>query len=240
MTINERMNMSPLNTKVDDINSRLNYRFIRLSYAQEDIREYSIRCEVHSNQSSCGHLTLYYSQKKNRFTMDLRSVKNKEVRHELALHADEIVEKANTKKVVKPPVALNGLYAYVDGSFINNTVAFGAVILHEEKIVAEFSGKVLDPDYQHARQVAGELMAVGKVIQWCKAGNYSHIAIHYDYEGIEHWVTGKWKAKQLLTQRYRDFVLQSGVVVRWIKVAAHTGVYWNEYVDTLAKQAATQ
>lgn len=232
--------MSQLKTKVDEINTRLNYRFIRLSYAHEDIREYSIRCEVHSKQVPCGHLTLYYSPKKNRFTMDFRSVKNDDVKRELTMYADEIVEKATAKNVVESSIVLDGLYAYVDGSFINNTVAFGAVILHDEKIVAEFSGKVLDPDYQHARQVAGELMAVGKVIQWCKSGNYSPIAIHYDYEGIEHWVTGKWKAKQILTQRYRDFVLQSGVTVRWIKVAAHTGVYWNEYVDTLAKQAAIQ
>jgi ribonuclease HI len=104
--------------------------------------------------------------------------------------------------------------------------------------VAEFSGKVLDPDYQHARQVAGELMAVGKVIQWCLAQQQNRIAIYYDYEGIEHWVTGKWKAKQLLTQRYRDYVQKSGVSIQWVKVTAHTGDYWNEYVDQLAKQAA--
>ena len=75
-------------------------------------------------------------------------------------------------------------------------------------------------------------------IVYTRSRQEKKVASLYDYEGIEHWVTGKWKAKQLLTQRYRDYVQKSGVSIQWVKVAAHTGDYWNEYVDQLAKQAA--
>jgi ribonuclease HI len=224
--------------KIRQLNTLLQKESAVISYTNDDINEYSLRCDVHVLQKKIGSILLYYSPKRNRFKADISSISSNKIYDILAQNIEEIVEKKPKKATEQTAVIAKGLLAYVDGSFSNTVVSYGAVILREGNIVAEFSGKVLDPDYQHARQVAGELMAVGKVIQWCLAQQQNRIAIYYDYEGIEHWVTGKWKAKQLLTQRYRDYVQKSGVSIQWVKVAAHTGDYWNEYVDQLAKQAA--
>lgn len=223
--------------KIRQLNALLQKESALLSYTKENIKEYSIRCEILFQHKKIGSILLYYSPKKKRFKADISSINDNAIYDILAENIDEIIAKMPKKSTPQTAVIAKGLLAYVDGSFNNSIVSYGAVILREGNIAAEFSGKVLDPDYQHARQVAGELMAVGKVIQWCLAQQQNQIAIYYDYEGIEHWVTGKWKAKQLLTQRYRDYVQKSGVSIHWVKVAAHTGDYWNEYVDQLAKQA---
>ena len=35
---------------------------------------------------------------------------------------------------------------------------------------------------------------------------FSKIEIRYDYEGIEKWVTGAWRSKTELTQKYEVFI----------------------------------
>ncbi|MBK9249883.1 MAG: ribonuclease H [Ignavibacteria bacterium] len=129
-----------------------------------------------------------------------------------------------------------GIEIYVDGSFIDGRVGYGLVIIRNGELVGEFSGSVENEDYTKARQVAGELYAVGKALQWCKIHGELTATIYYDYTGIECWATGKWKAKLPLTQRYTAFVRSSGIKISWQKVAAHTGDFWNERADELAKQ----
>ncbi|MCS6903920.1 MAG: RNase H family protein [Bacteroidia bacterium] len=129
---------------------------------------------------------------------------------------------------------------YVDGSYYGGRVGYGAVILREDQIIKEFSGKV-SPEYaQHTRQVAGELIAVGHAINWCKKNNISEVEIYYDYTGIEKWATGEWKANLPLTQRYARFMQNLSIKVTWKKVKSHSGNKWNEYVDKLAKEGATK
>lgn len=223
--------------KVEELNKLLQKELITIVLDYEALHEYSARCTVLYRAEKSGTCLLYYSPKRNSFKVDVRKIKLVEVQDKISTHFDNENVGKGYSESRKPERNVNGILAYVDGSFLDNTVAYGAVVLLGEQKLAEFSGVVADPNYQHARQVAGELMAVGKVIQWCVANNVTEISIFYDYEGIEHWVTGKWKAKQLLTQRYRDFIVKSNVKITWVKVAAHTGVYWNEYVDSLAKNA---
>ena len=40
---------------------------------------------------------------------------------------------------------------------------------------------------------------------------YDVLELFYDYEGIEKWVTGEWRAKNPLTQTYRDFMREQHV-----------------------------
>lgn len=126
-------------------------------------------------------------------------------------------------------------HLYVDGSWIDGSVGYGAVLLREGELLREWSGHVPDEHTHGTRQVAGELFAVGVALRWCKANGVDDIHIYFDYQGIESWATGKWKAKQDLTQRYRNFIQTSGLRLTWHKVAAHTGVHWNERADVLAK-----
>lgn len=39
-------------------------------------------------------------------------------------------------------------------------------------------------------------------VQWAKEHEYPAVEIRYDYEGVEKWVTGVWRAKTPLTSKY--------------------------------------
>lgn len=124
--------------------------------------------------------------------------------------------------------------AYVDGSYRNGKVGWGAVILKGDTLYGEFSGVLNDDEVQGTRQVAGELMAVREVLFWCKENKVTELSIHFDYKGIEEWVTGGWKAKKAITQEYRDYVRSSGIKITWVKVKSHSGDYYNNMADRLA------
>ncbi|MEK6324413.1 MAG: RNase H family protein [Acidobacteriota bacterium] len=127
---------------------------------------------------------------------------------------------------------------YVDGSFINGATGFGAVILKDGKVVDELSGAVDASEVNNTRQVAGELIAVKEALKWCREHLINEVSIYYDYLGIEKWATGKWKAKQPLTQEYARFVRECPIKIHWHKVDSHTGNRWNDRADALAKKGA--
>ena len=128
------------------------------------------------------------------------------------------------------------IQAYVDGSYKDGKVSWAVIIVKGGKLYGEFSGVLNDKDVLGTRQVAGELKAVEEVIFWCKKQKVKEISIHYDYAGIREWVTGAWKAKNLVTQKYRDCVRACGLKISWIKVKSHSGVKYNDMADKLARE----
>ncbi|XWX05292.1 RNase H family protein [Aggregatilineales bacterium SYSU G02658] len=131
----------------------------------------------------------------------------------------------------------SGYRAYVDGSFIDGRVGYGAVILRGDEVVAELCGEVTA--YRESRQVAGELAAVMRVVDYCKAHGIPQVDLHYDYAGIEMWATGRWKANLPMTQAYQQYMKRSPVNVRFRKVRSHSNDKWNDHADALARQGAT-
>lgn len=126
--------------------------------------------------------------------------------------------------------------AYVDGSYINGKVGYGAVLLRDAQVVQEFSGAVYEDT--ESRQVVGELVATMQVLDYCQQQGIEQVRIVYDYKGVEQWATGGWKANKPLTQRYAAFVRECPVRVSWQKVKSHSGNSWNDRADALAKQGA--
>jgi len=65
------------------------------------------------------------------------------------------------------------------------------------------------------------------------------ISIFYDYEGIQKWCNGDWKAKKEGTKRYVEFYKDASklVDVDFIKVKGHSGDKYNDLADELAKKA---
>lgn len=124
---------------------------------------------------------------------------------------------------------------YVDGSFFNDCVGYAAVILRNGALLKTISGTVKDEAFVNSRQVGGELMAVIKAIEWCRENGITSISLYYDYTGIKAWATGEWKAKKPLTRFYTDYIRKSGIKIFWKKVKSHSGNYWNDYVDKLAR-----
>lgn len=129
---------------------------------------------------------------------------------------------------------------YVDGSFIDGRTGYGFVVLKGGALAYEASGPVRPQDAQTSRQVAGELMAIGNAVRWCKAEGFSTITVYYDYLGVEKWATGKWKANLDLTKRYGEFMQNCGLKIEWRKVKSHSNNRWNDRADELARDGAAK
>ena len=60
--------------------------------------------------------------------------------------------------------------------------------------------------------------------------------------GIEMWATGRWKTNNPLTTMYAEKMKawKQQIRIDFHKVQAHSGVYYNERADELAKRAITE
>jgi ribonuclease HI len=136
------------------------------------------------------------------------------------------------------------LVAYVDGSFNKDIgkYSFGCVLLTPDGEVIKKSGNGDNPQSLAIRNVAGEMLGAMFAVKWARKNGYPEIEICYDYEGIEKWATGSWRAKNDLTQKYAAYMQnnQKDIRIHFTKVAAHTGDYYNEQADRLAKAALTE
>ncbi len=136
---------------------------------------------------------------------------------------------------------INCLLAYVDGSYNVKTkeYGYGCILLEGQKEIIQITGKGNDENYVMMRNVAGEIIGSEKAICYAIEHGYTSLHIYYDYEGIERWATGQWKANKSGTQAYQHFVQESQkkISISFVKVLAHSGDYYNEKVDLLAKKA---
>ena len=134
--------------------------------------------------------------------------------------------------------------AYVDGSFDVKLqkYAFGCILLLPDGRHFEKSGRGNEPESLAIRNVAGEMLGAMYAALWACKNEFKALDIYYDYAGIEKWAVGDWKAKNALTQKYAAFMqkYQKLMTISFVKVAAHTGDYYNEQVDQLAKAALKQ
>lgn len=131
------------------------------------------------------------------------------------------------------------LLSYVDGSYEDSIkkYAFGCVfLLPDGRIFTEFGNGDNEQSAQ-LRNVTGEMLGAMYAVKCAMANGFSEIEIRYDYQGIEKWVTGDWKAKTELTQKYAAAMQSWGKKVRihFTKVPAHSNVKFNELADKLAK-----
>lgn len=135
----------------------------------------------------------------------------------------------------------NMVIAYVDGSFEKSIgrYAFGCVLLTPDGQEIRESGSGSDPAGVAIRNVAGEMLGAMNAVKWAQENGYPAVEIRYDYEGVEKWVTGVWRAKTLLTSKYAAHMQEAGkkIQISFCKVAAHTGNHYNEEADQLAKSA---
>lgn len=135
----------------------------------------------------------------------------------------------------------NMVIAYVDGSFEKSIgrYAFGCVILTPDGQEIRKSGSGSDSAGVAIRNVAGEMLGSMTAVNWAIENKYPAVEIRYDYEGVEKWVTGVWRAKTPLTSKYAAHMQEAGkkVQISFCKIAAHTGNHYNEEADQLAKSA---
>ena len=134
--------------------------------------------------------------------------------------------------------------AYVDGSFNKDIgrYAFGCVLIKPDGGIVRESGSGNDPESLQLRNVTGEMLGAMYAVRWCAVNGYPAVRICYDYMGIEMWAVGAWRTNNSLTQKYAAFMKESGSRIRitFQKIAAHTGVEYNEEADKLAKAALAE
>lgn len=131
-------------------------------------------------------------------------------------------------------------FAYVDGSYDDTTksYSYGMVIMHGEDEL-HFFKKFEKDDMSDMRNVAGEIEGSMAAMKYCIENGIKSISIFYDYEGIQKWCNGDWKAKKEGTKRYVEFYKDASklVDVDFIKVKGHSGDKYNDLADELAKKA---
>ena len=131
------------------------------------------------------------------------------------------------------------LVAYVDGSYDDTLkrYSFGCVfLLPDGRICTEYGNGDNAQSLRH-RNVTGEMLGAMYAVKTAMLSGFSIVEIHYDYEGIEKWVTGAWRSKTELTRKYAMSMREWGksITIRFTKVVAHTNVYYNEMADKMAK-----
>ena len=134
---------------------------------------------------------------------------------------------------VPPP---DGLRIFVDGSFSPGFARSGwaFVVTEDDKEIARGSG--ITAFEAESRNIDGEVMASFQAMKWLDAHDKTGVICH-DYEGIARWAKGEWQAKSNIAKQYVAAAKPFLHRVQFEKVAAHTGVKWNELVDKLAKEA---
>lgn len=153
--------------------------------------------------------------------------------------------KALNKEILKEIKKLepHQVIAFVDGSYSSNVggeerYGYGAVLITDES-ETEISGSYDNMEYMVSRNVAGEIEGVRNSILWAIENNKKEIIVYYDYEGIEKWATKEWKTNKNLTKRYSEFYNEKSklIKIKFRHVKAHSGIYYNERADELAKKS---
>lgn len=133
-------------------------------------------------------------------------------------------------------------YAYVDGSFRPETGTYGSGIVLTDQYgdIHKYMSCGNKPELAKMRNVAGEIIAAMLAVTFAKGLGMHRLTIFYDYEGIENWVTGKWKANKPETKKYSKFMkyeIKRGLNIIFHHVKSHAGIHENEEADRLAKLA---
>ena len=168
------------------------------------------------------------------------------------LEGDCALEKAPTPKTTRPAatekaseeefvVPQDTLVAFVDGSYDAQThrYGYGCVLLTTEGVIKTENGVGDHPEAVSARNVAGELQGTLVALKRAEELGYKKVLICHDYTGIAAWFLGEWRANTFVSKQYIAAAeAYRGVLeVSFRKIAAHTGVTYNEMADRLAKAA---
>jgi ribonuclease H len=143
------------------------------------------------------------------------------------------------------------MHIYVDGSYNPQTAHWGggAAILDDEETEVLHTIQVTDFDSNGSRQINGELassiMSLEYVLNHSDRFEDKHVAIYYDYLGIEKWATGEWSARKDVSRDYsirvKNLMLALKVMhqieVSFHKVKAHSSDKYNDLADQLSKDA---
>lgn len=137
------------------------------------------------------------------------------------------------------------IVAYVDGSYEDSLKRYGSgiLVLKDNNVILEKSFGGSEESLISMRNVAGEIKAAEFAMMYCLEKGFNKLVLHYDYLGIEKWCNGEWKAGKSGTIRYKqkyDEFVNEGLMVKFVKVRAHSGDKYNDMADKLAKKGVIE
>ena len=155
-------------------------------------------------------------------------------------NADDALEYIGAVKNKEAPEC--EVKAYVDGSYDVRTgdYSYGMVVLLSDGTTYQtYRAFSHDNEASSMRNVTGEIEGAKAAIDYAILHGYKSLAIYYDYEGIEKWCTGEWRCNKEATKQYKKYYDKAtkSLVIHFIKVKGHSGNYYNEIADRLAKTA---
>lgn len=161
------------------------------------------------------------------------------------LSTETVRKKMADRKIENKEIPNHGeLLAYVDGSYEDSIkrYAFGCVFLLDDGRIYTECGSGDNPQSLQHRNVTGEMLGAMYAVRVAMLNGFQAVELRYDYQGIEKWVTGEWRSKTELTQKYAASMREwsKSIKITFTKVAAHTNVRYNELADQMAKMGLTE
>ena len=134
------------------------------------------------------------------------------------------------------------LHVYVDGSYNVNTerYSYGVVAVRNDIVEYIESNAALDNSKSKIRQIAGELEAAIKGVEYALSKGEKKVVLFHDYEGVSHHATGYWDRKEESSIQYfqqMNQLMSEGIEIIFVKVDSHTGDLYNELVDEKCKES---
>lgn len=137
---------------------------------------------------------------------------------------------------------------YTDGSFSDENGAYGWSFSHVSDTDVKQDGRVIDFKcgkgsddlVMEERNVAGEMVAAMRAVQYMIVRRIHTFTLRYDYAGIGKWVTGEFKTSSEGSVKYKDWmnkmIQKYSLDITFEQIPGHTGDWYNELADILARK----
>jgi len=135
------------------------------------------------------------------------------------------------------------LIIYCDGSYDKklHNASYATLIMDKNfNVLESYSGVLTDAGLCNMRNVGGEIIAAKVGMMYCEKYDIKDADIFYDYAGVEHWCTKKWRCNNPYTRAYSvyyDCLVAKGFRFKFHHVKGHSGNKYNDIVDKMAKDA---
>jgi ribonuclease HI len=133
---------------------------------------------------------------------------------------------------------------YVDGSSSgkNNKITYGFVVFQNSRPIYAESGRVENKETKSLGNVAGELTAAMKALDYAAEHHYRKVIVRHDFDGISYLQRPSLRQRHGFIEFYTDWIMawhadHPQIHTEFEKVKGHSGVQGNNWADRLAKRA---